>query len=124
MTSNTKTFGSTCCPECNTTFGKPARNTRFCSTVCRKTFNNRRATRGAALYDMMMTARYDRARFKELSDRHFEGKAWNGVLCDMAMAWRVEDLCADRDDNAWNDPQEWLLDNGARIKSDVLQRGK
>lgn len=123
MTANTRTFGLTKCPECQIEFAKPARNTRYCSTFCRKAFNNRRATRGAAIYDMLMTARYDRERFQKLSDKHFEGKAWSSILCDMAMMWRVEDTCADRDSSAWNDPQEWILDNAARLSSDILVRG-
>ena len=53
-----------CCLEC----GKPlaprqSKNgpePEYCSTVCRKTFNNRRATRGAVFYDLFMGVRYDR----------------------------------------------------------------
>ena len=33
---------------------------KFCSQSCRKSFNNRRATRGALLYDLCMKWRKDR----------------------------------------------------------------
>jgi len=45
------------------------KNTRrkFCSKPCRKSFNNRRATRGALLYDLCMKWRKDRKK-KGFSD--------------------------------------------------------
>tara|TARA_Y100001001_G_C7844625_1_gene251874 strand:+ start:140 stop:451 length:312 start_codon:yes stop_codon:yes gene_type:complete len=49
------------CAECDTTFAPKKASSRFCSSPCRKTWNNRRATRGAQLYDAFMSLRYDRA---------------------------------------------------------------
>lgn len=52
------------CPECGGPLPPRAagrgRKADFCSAGCRKAFNNRRATRGAVLYDLFMAARFDR----------------------------------------------------------------
>lgn len=44
------------CVECRT---KPTKgssvNAQFCSAACRRTFHNRRMTRGALVYDVMMS---------------------------------------------------------------------
>jgi len=37
------------------------KKTKFCSTMCRKKYNNRRANRGAILYDLALTMRKGRA---------------------------------------------------------------
>lgn len=42
------------CIECNGEFTSRQYNADFCSGACRKTFNNRRLTRGAVLYDFTM----------------------------------------------------------------------
>jgi hypothetical protein len=51
------TFKKTC-DECAEEFTSKKREARFCCTACRKTYNNRRAVRGAELYDLMMACRY------------------------------------------------------------------
>jgi hypothetical protein len=48
------------CRECGTKYVAKKSSSKFCSTGCRKTFNNRRAQRGALLYDAFMGLRYDR----------------------------------------------------------------
>jgi hypothetical protein len=48
------------CRECGDLFLALKSHAAFCSTKCRKTWNNRRATRGAQLYDAVMAMRYDR----------------------------------------------------------------
>jgi hypothetical protein len=48
------------CQECGDKFGTDRGNARFCSTTHRKDFNNRRAVRGAQVYDFLMLKRYDR----------------------------------------------------------------
>lgn len=46
------------CLECGKEHrGRDYRST-FCAGTCRRVFNNRRATRGAALYDLTMIAEY------------------------------------------------------------------
>lgn len=44
-----------CCYECAAPYTARARQQRFCSTACSKTFNNRRMRRGAVLVDLAMT---------------------------------------------------------------------
>lgn len=53
------------CAECGEPYGatshnRPFRVTRFCSERCKRTFNNRRMTRGAPLYDAAMRWRKER----------------------------------------------------------------
>lgn len=42
------------CSECGKEFRKKAYNSEFCGGACRRVFNNRRAVRGAILYDLTM----------------------------------------------------------------------
>jgi hypothetical protein len=75
------------CREC----GKALDNTKpsfFCDTGCRVSWRNRRASRGADLYDLFMAMRYDRTEAKELG-------LWN-LMCRMASSWHEEDLEAGR----------------------------
>ncbi|MET0653671.1 MAG: hypothetical protein ABWY63_14265 [Hyphomicrobiaceae bacterium] len=46
------------CDECGSQFQTNCVTAKFCSTECRKTYNNRRAIRGAELYDFMMLRRF------------------------------------------------------------------
>lgn len=77
------------CRECGSEFTKgksPAQ--LFCRTSCRDLFNSRRKTRGADLYDLFMTMRYDRGTAKLLG-------VW-AILCRMAQNWHEEDVEAGR----------------------------
>ena len=47
-----------CCTECGEAFGSDRFNAEFCSVPCKAKFNNRRAMRGAELYDVLMNMRY------------------------------------------------------------------
>jgi hypothetical protein len=73
------------CKEC----GKPLAglglktNACYCCTECRKAFNNRRAQRGAELYDLFMAMRYDRALATKAN-------TWT-VMCNAARAYRDSD---------------------------------
>lgn len=75
------------CAECGGEFkrGKSAEQ-EFCSSECRVTFNNRRKTRGADLYDLFMTLAYDRKNRKGV---------WT-AMSRMAKAWHEEDKAAGR----------------------------
>lgn len=42
------------CAECGKAFRRRAYNGQFCGGTCRRVFNNRRAVRGAILYDLAM----------------------------------------------------------------------
>lgn len=86
-----------CCKECGTALppAKPnAPHQRFCSAPCRKAFNNRRATRGAELFDYYMSMRYQR-------------KTHGGniaIMNQMAQAWHDDDR-ANRDGRpSWMSP--------------------
>lgn len=74
------------CSECGTEFKRAAVGQEFCSTPCRTTFNNRRKTRGADLYDLFMTLAYDRKNRKGV---------WT-AMSRMAKAWHEEDKKAGR----------------------------
>ena len=68
------------CLEC----GAPApRSQHFCSAACRRDFHNRRRVRGAALYDLYMASRFDRAASNEAG-------LWK-LMNRLASAWREED---------------------------------
>lgn len=54
---------------------------KYCSAVCRTKFGNRRAMRGAELYDYFMSGRYQRA-------THSGAIA---VMTQMAQVWRDKD---------------------------------
>lgn len=47
---------ASCC-ECNEPFRGRQYNSEFCGYTCRRVFNNRRALRGAMLYDLQMLLR-------------------------------------------------------------------
>ena len=53
------------CQECGDKYAATKSSSKFCSTGCRKIFNNRRAQRGALMYDAFMGMRYDRKAAKE-----------------------------------------------------------
>lgn len=70
------------CLECGVTL-KNTKTATFCSRVHKMRFHNRRRDRGAELYDIFMTMRFDRAKAK----KH---KLWS-VLCSVASAYRESD---------------------------------
>lgn len=72
------------CLECGASKESTAANVEFCCTNCRKAWNNRRAMRGAELYDLVMVWRFDRGRSKAL-------RIWT-LLCRMASIFRADDL--------------------------------
>lgn len=72
------------CLECGASSESTAANAEFCCTNCRKAWNNRRAMRGAELYDLVMVWRFDRTRSKALS-------IWT-LLCRMASLFRADDV--------------------------------
>jgi hypothetical protein len=71
------------CAECGSEFGSDRAHAEFCGTSCRKTYNNRRAVRGAELYDLMMTMRFDR---KHATDEQL----WSHI-CALASAYNTSD---------------------------------
>jgi hypothetical protein len=71
------------CLECGDQFQARDDEAHFCTTDCRKTFNNRRAVRGAELYDLYMAHRFERQNAQEAG----VFKAINRL----ASTWREED---------------------------------
>lgn len=69
------------CQECGSAFNSEKAHARFCCVACRKEFNNRRASRGAAMYDYYMAMRFQRA-------THGQSIA---ILNQMASMFREED---------------------------------
>jgi len=86
------------CKEC----GKPTSGKQafFCSTPCRKMFNNRRMTRGAILYDLYMARRFERDAADAANLR--------SIMARLASEWRVND-----GRETWGDWRAWMRDNPA-----------
>lgn len=73
------------CRECGTTFQPKQHNAAFCGSPCRRTWNNRRAMRGAQMYDAVMALRYDRKRAAD------QGVDWT-FICRMAEMFNAADI--------------------------------
>lgn len=75
-----------CCAECGERFGSNRRDAEFCSTECRKKYNNRRAQRGAELYDIVMAWRFGdgEGRINEARD----------LLCSLVSGYNEQDKAA------------------------------
>lgn len=76
-------YQSRTCNECGETYTPRRCDEFFCSTKCRKDFDNRAMVRGRDLYHLFMTLRYERGTAKLLG-------VW-AIVCRMAMEWRMED---------------------------------
>jgi hypothetical protein len=76
------------CRECAQEFTTVKREGRFCSTECRKQHSNRRALRGAELYDLFMALRYERGMAK--------AKGIWAIICRLGQEWKEEDDRAKR----------------------------
>ena len=71
------------CSYCGLVFTSKKREARFCNTFCRKKFNNRRMTRGAQLYDLLM----------ELHHNEDKGiHAQLDALKKLCSLWIMEDI--------------------------------
>ena len=99
------------CDECGVTFIAKKREARFCSSPCRKKYNNRRAVRGAELYDVMMACRYDR-------DYAYKTKL-PSLMARLCSEWHIKDQQAGI--RSWQRPVNWVRDNCARLRSIVCR---
>lgn len=91
------------CAECGAPFlahATLAKHAEFCGTECRKTFNNRRAMRGAVLFDLFMTLRYERKVAGKLN-------VWR-MICRQAMDWRSEDKAEREGRKSWRNARAVL----------------
>lgn len=73
------------CRECGEPFDTKRTDAYFCSTPCRKTFNNRKATRGAQMYDAAMQWRAERGE---------TGKIAMSELCHVLSGFIAADKAA------------------------------
>lgn len=71
------------CLECGEQFQARDDEAHFCTTECRKAFNNRRAVRGAELYDLYMAHRFER--------RAAQAAGVFKAINRLASNWREED---------------------------------
>lgn len=88
MTNEKKTrrLFSRTCTECGETFTTPKAETGFCpGKKCRMDWHNRRRDRGAELYDLLMTCRFDRDFAKD------EGLVMSTLLSNLAGHYRDSD---------------------------------
>jgi hypothetical protein len=83
------------CRECAAPFSAPRTTREFCSVSCRQTFNNRKLIRGAAMYDIIMAMRFDRAAAKDSG-------AWS-LLCRLAASFKAEDHRDRGGRKSWDD---------------------
>lgn len=89
--------GYTCaCAECGATVQSLKQWAGFCSTACRKAFNNRRSARGTILYDLFMASRFERKAASKLG-------LW-AIMCRLASLWRSEDHDRRAGRQSWQAP--------------------
>lgn len=100
-------MGKHTCMECNGTFDSRQYNASFCGDGCKRTFNNRRAKRGAILYDLLMIEAFDPKAFEanKLKDRRAE----------LLARWHEEDEAANRK-RSWKRPNEVMYDTAAMLR--------
>ncbi|WP_426315686.1 hypothetical protein ACN9MF_12940 [Methylobacterium fujisawaense] len=84
------------CLECGRPFAAAVSGAEFCGPACRMVFNNRRARRGAELYDLFMALRHDRATATLF-------KVWR-LLNRLAAIFRDEDRQERDGRKSWRDP--------------------
>lgn len=89
------------CLECGAPHASPIAEAEFCSNRCRMAFNNRRAKRGAELYDLFMALRHDRAVATAF-------KVWR-LLNRLAAGFRAEDVAERAGRRSWRSPAVILV---------------
>ena len=95
------------CDECGDSYVYKKPSSKFCSTGCRKTWNNRRAQRGTLFYDAIMNMRYDR-----------KSAASAGI--DFTFICRIGELFNDQDkgrSRTFRRAAEVIIDKGCVINS-------
>lgn len=82
------------CAECGALFTPRQDGQLFCSCDCNKAFQNRRAVRGAELYDVFMALRFERDKAKSEA-------LWT-LCCSLARHYRDEDKHTRAGRKSWN----------------------
>jgi len=95
------------CAECSNRFESRQYNASFCGDKCKRTFNNRRAQRGAVLYDLAMIEALDPQAHAthKLADR----------AQDLVQTWCDEDAKAGRK-RTWKRAHEVKYDTAAMVR--------
>lgn len=101
------------CLECGGDVVSTAANAEFCCVEHRKAWNNRRAMRGAEIYDLIMVLRFDRGRAKYL-------RVWT-LMCRMASLFRAEDYRDRAGRRSWL-PAEQVLERKPYLHALVVHR--
>lgn len=87
------------CNECGAAYHAKRRDASdFCSAKCRAAFNNRRAMRGAEMYDLVMALRNDRELATKLG-------VWK-IICRIAAEHRADDVASRGGRKSWRNPKE------------------
>ena len=96
------------CNECAAEYIAQRAASRFCGTKCRKDYNNRRALRGAQLYDAMMGLRHDK---KAARDAGLDYTA----VCSLVKKY------ADEDGKrvTYTRPHAFMIEHGAWINAKI-----
>lgn len=103
------------CLECGVGCASTAANAEFCTTACRKAWNNRRAMRGAEIYDLLMVLRFDRGRAVHL-------RVWT-LMCRMASLFRQDDWSERDGRRSWL-PAEQVIERKPYLHAMVVHRGR
>lgn len=101
------------CLECGGPVVTTAANAEFCCVEHRKAWNNRRAMRGAEIYDLIMVLRFDRGRAKYL-------RVWT-LMCRMASLFRADDVRERDGRRSWL-PAEQVLERKPYLHAMVVHR--
>ncbi len=95
------------CTECGGPYESRQYNAEFCSDACRRSFNNRRAKRGAILYDLLMIEQRDAEALKKhkMEDR----------MKELVEQFKQEDIKANRK-RTWKRPMDVMYDTMALLR--------
>lgn len=81
------------CCECGSGFSSEATIQIFCKAECRTIHNNRRRKRGALLYDLFMSMRWNPIKAKGV---------WS-AMCKLTDEWKEEDRREREGRKSWKD---------------------
>ncbi|SEK36776.1 hypothetical protein SAMN04515666_101338 [Bosea lupini] len=104
------------CAECGAPHKAARPTAEFCSATCRKAFNNRRALRGAELYDLFMAHRFERQAAQEARVLH--------AMNRLASNWREEDKAQRAGRKSWRRLAAVMLDRAYLYTITVVGRAR
>lgn len=101
------------CLECGAGLTSDRETAVFCSTPCRKVWNNRRMQRGAELYDLFMAFRFERPLARVLRVM--------SMLNRLASQYREADRHERGGRRSWTSP-EVVVERAPHLRATVLRR--